>query len=60
MLISTGLHRSDLHRVLEDSLPPQAKIFPGYQFTHAVQTENKVVAYFANGEEVEADVLIGT
>jgi 2-polyprenyl-6-methoxyphenol hydroxylase-like FAD-dependent oxidoreductase len=55
---SVALHRADLQSTLLHALPP-LWIKLGYSLVSFDAREDKVVARFTNGEEVEADFLVG-
>ncbi len=51
-------HRADLHRLLREALPENS-IHLGADCVGAFSSEGAALARFANGSEVEADVVIG-
>jgi salicylate hydroxylase len=51
-------HRADLHRLLRETLPP-SRIHLGADCVGAFSTGPMAVAKFADGAEVEADVIVG-
>jgi salicylate hydroxylase len=51
-------HRADLHRLLRETLP-QSCIHLGADCVGAVSSGGTAVAKFANGAEIEADVMVG-
>ena len=51
-------HRADLHKLLQERLPADA-IRVGAQCTGAASTDGAAVARFADGSEVEADIVVG-
>jgi 2-polyprenyl-6-methoxyphenol hydroxylase-like FAD-dependent oxidoreductase len=53
-----GILRPELHRILTEALEPEALVL-GATFSHYEQDEDGVSAYFTDGREVRADVLIG-
>jgi 2-polyprenyl-6-methoxyphenol hydroxylase-like FAD-dependent oxidoreductase len=55
---SVALHRADLQSTLLQALP-SGWIKLGYSLVSFDAREDKVVARFTNGDEIEADVLIG-
>lgn len=55
---AVALHRSDLQSTLLHALPP-ASIHLGYTLVDQKQQSDKMIATFANGQSVEADLLIG-
>jgi len=55
---AVALHRSDLQRTLRQALP-QSSLHLGYSIVHYKQQSDKMIATFANGNSVEADLLIG-
>src|SRR5262245_6241388 len=55
---SIALHRADLQMTLVEALPPSS-LHLGHQFISYKQQGDKVIATFANGDEVESDFLIG-
>ena len=55
---SVALHRADLQSTLLHAVPPHW-IKLGYALTTHEDQKDKVVARFANGEEIYADFLIG-
>ena len=54
----TLAHRGDLHRLFREALPEDC-VHPGRHCTGANAHGNTAVATFADGTQVEADVLIG-
>jgi len=55
---AVALHRADLQHILAHSLPPSA-IHLGNTLVNYSQQHNKMIASFANGSPIEADLLIG-
>ena len=55
---SVALHRADLQSTLLHALPP-SWIKLGHSLVAYETRKNKVIARFANGEEIEADFLVG-
>jgi 2-polyprenyl-6-methoxyphenol hydroxylase-like FAD-dependent oxidoreductase len=55
---AVALHRADLQSILLHALPP-GWIKLDHSLVSCRQTSEKVVATFANGETIEADLLIG-
>ena len=55
---AVALHRSDLQRTLRQALP-QSSIHLGHSIVDYSQRGDKMIANFANGQSVEADLLIG-
>lgn len=55
---SVALHRADLQSLLLQALPPE-KIKLDHSLVSYQQAHDKVTATFANGNTVEADLLIG-
>jgi 2-polyprenyl-6-methoxyphenol hydroxylase-like FAD-dependent oxidoreductase len=55
---AVALHRSDLQRTLRQALP-QSSIHLGHSIVEYSQQGDKMIATFANGHSVEADLLIG-
>jgi 2-polyprenyl-6-methoxyphenol hydroxylase-like FAD-dependent oxidoreductase len=53
-----SIHRAKLVEILASALKPGV-LHLGSQFTHFVQKQNQVHAYFENGSEVTADLLVG-
>jgi salicylate hydroxylase len=53
-----GMHRADLLTMLAGCLP-DGVVRPGYRCTGFVQDDDQAVVSFANGEEAEADAVIG-
>ena len=51
-------HRADLHRLLRETLP-QSRIHLGADCVGAFSSGGSAVAKFANGAQVEADVIVG-
>jgi salicylate hydroxylase len=51
-------HRADLHRLLQD-LVPERNIHLDQRCVGVATTKNGVVATFADGRQVEADIVIG-
>jgi salicylate hydroxylase len=51
-------HRADLHRLLQERVPANA-ITVNAQCTGAVSTGGGAVARFADGKDVEADIVVG-
>ncbi len=56
--ISVCVHRADLLRVLVQSLG-EDNLLLGHDYAGFDQSENGVVTRFANGEEVQGDLLVG-
>ncbi|HEV2835826.1 MAG TPA: FAD-dependent monooxygenase, partial [Pyrinomonadaceae bacterium] len=55
---SVAVHRADLQSTLLHVLPP-AWLKLGHSFVTYDDHKDKVIASFANGEEIEADILLG-
>jgi len=55
---SVALHRSDLQRTLRETLP-QSSIHLGHSIVEYRQQADKMIASFANGQSIEAELLIG-
>lgn len=53
-----GIHRADLHQILLDALPPDA-VHLNARLVSWQQDEHAVTAFFANGQAVRGDLLIG-
>lgn len=53
-----ALHRADLQSTLLKAVP-QDSIHLAHSLVNLEQTENEVIAHFANGHSISADVLIG-
>jgi salicylate hydroxylase len=51
-------HRADLHRLLRETLP-LSRIHLGADCVGALSSPDAAVAKFANGAEIEADVIVG-
>ncbi|HEU4508016.1 MAG TPA: FAD-dependent monooxygenase [Pyrinomonadaceae bacterium] len=55
---AVALHRADLQHILVQALPPSS-IHLAHTLVNHSQQRDKVVATFANGRSIEADLLIG-
>jgi 2-polyprenyl-6-methoxyphenol hydroxylase-like FAD-dependent oxidoreductase len=55
---SVALHRADLQNTLLEALPPSS-IHLGKSLVRYLQDGEKVIATFADGSSIEADILIG-
>jgi 2-polyprenyl-6-methoxyphenol hydroxylase-like FAD-dependent oxidoreductase len=55
---SVALHRADLQTILLHALPP-SWLKLGYSLVAYDTQKNKIVARFTNGDEIEADFLLG-
>lgn len=56
------IHRADLHSILLDAVRDRCgagSVITGHELVGYRQDENCVTATFANGDEVDADVLVG-
>ena len=53
-----ALHRADLQSTLLKAIPPHS-IHLAHSLINFEQTDNQVVAHFANGQSLTADILIG-
>jgi salicylate hydroxylase len=53
-----GMHRADLLQMLIDRVPPEA-IHPGHRCVGFSQDASRAIVEFANGSQVEVDVVIG-
>jgi 2-polyprenyl-6-methoxyphenol hydroxylase-like FAD-dependent oxidoreductase len=55
---AVALRRADLQAVLLDALPPEA-IHLGNSIVDCSQTTEHILAHFANGNAIQADIIIG-
>jgi FAD-dependent urate hydroxylase len=55
---SVGVHRGELLQVLLDAIP-EASIHPGARLERFEETDDRCVAFFADGHRETGDVLIG-
>ncbi|HEX8967953.1 MAG TPA: FAD-dependent monooxygenase, partial [Chloroflexota bacterium] len=53
-----GVHRADFLQLLLDGIPP-ALVHPGHRCVDIGERGDQAVAWFDNGERVEADVIVG-
>jgi salicylate hydroxylase len=52
------VHRADLQRIIAEGLPPE-RIHLGYHLVGVEDNGERVEARFANGNRIEADILVG-